>query len=118
MGRCKHGIDPDGWRGFVSAMAAITSEEEMASFLDAVLTPTEIADCSLRWRLLERLSERVPQRRIASELKVSLCKITRGSRMLKRSDILRRRLGEQRPAGCGDHAERVQDGESRPSRSE
>jgi TrpR family trp operon transcriptional repressor len=54
------------------------------SFLRNLLTPSETADIAARWALVKALRDKVPQREIAKNLGVSLCKITRGSRELKK----------------------------------
>jgi TrpR family trp operon transcriptional repressor len=53
-------------------------------FLRCLLTPAETADIAARWALVKALDARVPQRQIAKTLGLSLCKITRGSRELKK----------------------------------
>ena len=53
-------------------------------FLRCLLTPAEIADIAGRWALVKALRQKIPQREIAKDLGVSLCKITRGSRELKK----------------------------------
>ncbi|MDR0582955.1 MAG: trp operon repressor [Treponema sp.] len=53
-------------------------------FLRCLLTPAETADIAARWALVKALNEKTPQREIAKNLGVSLCKITRGSRELKK----------------------------------
>jgi len=53
-------------------------------FLYCLLTPAEIADIAARWALVKELKSRTPQREIAKDLGISLCKITRGSRELKK----------------------------------
>ncbi len=81
-------------------LAEIGTPEEMERFLCELLTPAELRDITLRWRLLERLSEGVAQRRIAEELGISLCKITRGSRIMKgRDSVAGRLIGERRARG-------------------
>ncbi len=55
-------------------------------FLRCLLTPAEIADIAGRWALVKALRQKVSQREIAKDLGVSLCKITRGSRELKKPD--------------------------------
>ena len=55
-------------------------------FLRCLLTPAEIADISGRWALVKALQQNIPQREIAKDLGVSLCKITRGSRELKKQN--------------------------------
>ena len=53
-------------------------------FLQCLLTRAEIADIAGRWALVKALREKMSQREIAKDLGVSLCKITRGSRELKK----------------------------------
>jgi TrpR family trp operon transcriptional repressor len=55
-------------------------------FLECLLTPAEIADVAGRWALVKALREKTSQREIAKDLGVSLCKITRGSRELKKDN--------------------------------
>jgi len=55
-------------------------------FLQCLLTPAEIADVAGRWALVKALREKKSQREIAKDLGVSLCKITRGSRELKKQN--------------------------------
>ena len=49
-------------------------------FLRCLLTPAELADIAARWALVKALRRKIPQREIALDLGISLCKITRGSR--------------------------------------
>ena len=53
-------------------------------FLLELLTPGEAHDLALRWELVELLVAGVSQRQIASRLGISLCKITRGAKILKK----------------------------------
>ena len=55
-------------------------------FLRCLLTQAEIADVAGRWALVKALRHKKAQREIARELGVSLCKITRGSRELKKEN--------------------------------
>ena len=56
---------------------------EVQNFFKELLTESEIETLSKRWRILELLSEGSTQRDIAKELGVSLCKVTRGAKILK-----------------------------------
>jgi TrpR family trp operon transcriptional repressor len=56
------------------------------SFLQGILTPAESADIAARWALVKSLKGKKTQREIAKDLGISLCKITRGSRELKKPD--------------------------------
>ena len=62
------------------------------SFLRCLLTPAETADIAARWALVKSLDQKVPQREIAKNFGISLCKITRGSRELKKSGSAFRRM--------------------------
>lgn len=57
-----------------------------ARFLRELLTPSEIHGLSSRWELSKRLASGESQRSIATGLGLSLCKITRGSRELKKPE--------------------------------
>ncbi len=56
------------------------------SFFYSLFTPAEADEMAKRWALVKELAEGIPQRRIADDLGLSLCKITRGSRELKKAD--------------------------------
>lgn len=64
-------------------MAAENNAGKIEYFISELLTESEMETLSKRWRILEMLSEGRTQRDIAKELKVSLCKVTRGSQILK-----------------------------------
>lgn len=59
------------------------SEAEVEGFFKELLTEAEIETLSKRWRILNMLKNKFSQREIAKELKVSLCKVTRGAKILK-----------------------------------
>jgi TrpR family trp operon transcriptional repressor len=59
---------------------------DIADYCYALFTPREIADLAKRWALVKALAQKIPQREIARSLQISLCKITRGSRELKKPD--------------------------------
>jgi TrpR family trp operon transcriptional repressor len=63
-------------------------------FFRCLLTPAEIADVAARWALVKALNRKTPQREIAGTLGLSLCKITRGSRELKKPNSAFRRMLE------------------------
>jgi TrpR family trp operon transcriptional repressor len=65
-------------------IAAIDDPALIESFLRCLLTPAETADIAARWALVKALGGKTPQREIARTLGLSLCKITRGSRELKK----------------------------------
>ena len=102
MIRVKHTIDQQAFEAVTDVLSSIKSADEMRLFLKELLTPGEVRDITLRWKLLELLSDGVSQRKIAEELKISLCKITRGSKILKQKSamtarVLRERTAEKQP---------------------
>ena len=66
-----------------SVLCGISDQDQMQEFLTEMLTPSECRDLALRWELMRRLKEGISQRQIAAELGISLCKITRGAKILK-----------------------------------
>lgn len=72
--------------------ARITDVDEMISFCEEIFTPKELKDLELRWRLLKELHQGTPQRHIASRYRISLCKITRGSKILKKEGSTARKI--------------------------
>jgi TrpR family trp operon transcriptional repressor len=66
-------------------------------FLRCLLTPAETADIAARWALVKALDAHVPQREIARTLGLSLCKITRGSRELKKPNSAFRKMLSRLP---------------------
>ena len=65
-------------------LLAIKDRKLMVRFLSEIMTPAEIETFALRWESVKLLHCGVPQREISKRLGISLCKITRGSRELKK----------------------------------
>jgi TrpR family trp operon transcriptional repressor len=80
-------------------LAAIRDPDFIEDFLRCLLTPAETADIAARWALVKALDEGHPQREIAKGLGISLCKITRGSRELKKPNSAFRRVLERMEQG-------------------
>ena len=57
--------------------------EQMQKLFEELFTQREKYDFALRWRLMKDLHAGKTQREIAHNLGISLCKITRGSKILK-----------------------------------
>ncbi len=68
-----------------STLAVSGDREQIEAFLKSILTRNEIDEISARWELVKLLDEGMSQRKIADRLGISLCKITRGSRELKKA---------------------------------
>ncbi|HOO70832.1 MAG TPA: Trp family transcriptional regulator [Spirochaetota bacterium] len=66
-------------------LAASDDARLIEKFLRSILTENEIAEISSRWELVRMLDEGISQRKIAEKLGLSLCKITRGSKELKKN---------------------------------
>jgi TrpR family trp operon transcriptional repressor len=63
-------------------------------FLYSLFTSSEADEIAKRWALVKQIANGRPQREIAKDLGLSLCKITRGSRELKKeSSAFKRMLG-------------------------
>ena len=73
-------------------LCQVKNRRDMERFLGEILTPAERHDLTLRWELMRRLNLGTSQRQIASDLKISLCKITRGAKVLKNSESISRKL--------------------------
>ena len=64
----------------------LKSDKEIYNFLLEILTESEVATLSKRWRILKMLKAGRTQRDISKELQVSLCKVTRGAKILKQKN--------------------------------
>jgi TrpR family trp operon transcriptional repressor len=73
-------------------ISSIDDLDELKSFFEEIFTPSELDNISLRWKLLKDLNSGVTQRKIAEKYGISLCKITRGSKILKKKDSVVLRL--------------------------
>ncbi len=74
-------------------LAQNDDEKIILRFLKSLLTPAELKSIASRWQIVKLLDQGVPQRKIAKDLHLSLCKITRGSKELKkRNSILKKAI--------------------------
>lgn len=64
-------------------ISELNNKEEVEQFLNELLTQSELSDIEQRWNILKKLTDNESQRKISKNLSVSLCKITRGSKILK-----------------------------------
>ncbi len=76
----------------VDVFCRIKDSARMDRFLGEILTDAERHDLALRWKLMEMLENGMSQREVAARLGISLCKITRGSRVLKKRGSVCRTL--------------------------
>ncbi|MHC6203221.1 Trp family transcriptional regulator [Breznakiellaceae bacterium SP9] len=78
-----------------AVLAHVTDSGLIEAFFRCLLTPAEAADIAARWALVKELEAKTPQREIAKRLGISLCKITRGSRELKKPNSAFKRIIEK-----------------------
>ncbi|OPZ58808.1 MAG: Trp operon repressor [Deltaproteobacteria bacterium ADurb.Bin510] len=83
----------------IRIFAETTDYDEMQGLFNELLTPKERADMELRWQLLKDLYQGKSQRTIAAEHHISLCKITRGSKILKNEHSISRKILAQNHGG-------------------
>ena len=67
-------------------LAYTKKEAEIEDFLYSLLTKAEVEAIAARWTLVKEIAAGTPQRDIAKKYSLSLCKITRGSRELKKEN--------------------------------
>ena len=77
-------IDTTPLRELSQVLAIADNPQLIEDFLKSLLTENEVGDISSRWALVRLIETGMSQRTISRELGLSLCKITRGSRELKR----------------------------------
>ncbi len=73
-------------KSLLNVICKISNADDLNVFFEEILTKAEISDISLRWKLLKDLNAGLPQRKIAEKYGISLCKITRGSKVLKKEN--------------------------------
>lgn len=73
-------------------LATVNDSVLLRDFLKALLTPQEYNAVAARWALVRLLDQGMTQRKIAETLGLSLCKITRGSREMKKEESSFRKM--------------------------
>jgi len=79
--------NPELMRESIAEMARALEGADAAlieDFFYSLFTAAEADEMAKRWALVKELAKGTPQRKIAENLGLSLCKITRGSRELKK----------------------------------
>lgn len=82
----------EAFEDIISVFCSVTENDDMKALFDDLFTESEMRDMVDRWLLMTDLYKGKPQREIAEERRLSLCKITRGSKMLKKEDGFMHRL--------------------------
>ena len=78
----------------VGCIASISDKNLLSEFFDCLFTPSELYDIGKRWLLVKEIDKGSTQREIAKKFRMSLCKITRGSKELSKSDSAFRKMLE------------------------
>ncbi len=76
----------NGLQELYTILADSNDSNLIKDFLECLLTPSERKDVSARWLLVKEIHKGTSQRDIAKKFNMSLCKITRGSKELKKPD--------------------------------
>ena len=88
----------DAIKEIAAVLAKIDDRILIKDFLVSILTENEIKEIHGRWDLVKLLYQGVSQRTIARTLGLSLCKITRGSKELKkRNSAFKKIISEYLP---------------------
>ena len=82
----------------IDVYTKIDDPEVMENFFNEIFTPAERRDFATRWQSMNLISQKIPQRKIAEMLGISLCKITRGAKVLKEKDSVSARILKKRTA--------------------
>lgn len=89
-------LDAKDLEGALREMCNLLSKNNDAGFIyeffGCLFTPAELNDFAKRWLLVREIDKGTTQRDIAKKFHISLCKITRGSRELKKEDSAFRKL--------------------------
>lgn len=82
----------DDFEDLIKIFCDTKDSDDMKKLFGEMFTDREQKDFILRWDLLKDLYQGIPQREIASKHKISLCKITRGSKILKNEESYVKKL--------------------------
>ncbi len=78
-------------------LADIKDPQKINLLLSSIFTQAELYDLDSRWEIVKRLNRGDTQRKIADELHLGLCKITRGSKEIKKpNSILKKVLNQEK----------------------
>lgn len=75
-----------------SLLAETSDKKFIKEFLLCLCTQAELKDFANRWLLVKEIDKGSTQREIAKKFSMSLCKITRGSRELRKEDSAFRKM--------------------------
>ncbi len=70
----------------IKIICKIENASDMHLLFQELFTEAELVTLNLRWKLMKDLYSGMSQRKIAEKYGISLCKITRGSKVLKKEN--------------------------------
>ena len=76
----------------INIFTRITDFKDMQKIFNELFTEKEKKDFTLRWLLMQELMNKIPQRETAAKYHISLCKITRGAKVLKTKGSVCRKI--------------------------
>ena len=82
----------EAYEDIIGVFCSTADTDSMKALFDDLFTESERKEMVNRWLLMTDLYKGRPQREIAEARNLSLCKITRGSKMLKKEGGFMRRL--------------------------
>lgn len=77
-------LQQDGLEEICKLLASTDDADLIKKFFGCLFTPSELQDMEKRWLLVKEIDKGRTQREIARMFSMSLCKITRGSKELKK----------------------------------
>ena len=84
----------------ISKLISGLNKHDINKFLNEILTTSEIEALTKRWRIMQMLAGgKCTQREIAALLGVSLCKVTRGAKILKTPNKKKKKILERENHG-------------------
>ena len=85
---------------FAHFLSSLKSDSEIVDFMTEILTEAELETLSKRWQIVNLLKDGKTQREIAEKLQVSLCKVTRGAKILKnKNSVITKYLTKEKSNG-------------------
>jgi Trp operon repressor len=76
-------VDKEALRRFYALIALARTPREAKILVEDLFTPKEIQSLAERWELVQALAAGMTQREISKKLKISISKVTRGSRAFR-----------------------------------
>jgi len=80
-------------------ISATSDSATISEFFSCLMTPAELKDLAVRWLLVNEIDRGTTQREIAKKYRISLCKITRGSKELKKEGSAFKKFIEMAKSG-------------------